>query len=51
MIGAALNTGLPKEQDREIAIGTVVGASHLADRDCREVADLRKEVTSPNGTT
>lgn len=24
MIGAALNTGLPKEQDREIAIGTVL---------------------------
>lgn len=43
--------GLPREIAMQLARATVTGAGALLDADPREAADLRKEVTSPGGTT
>ncbi|OIN07385.1 pyrroline-5-carboxylate reductase [Oceanisphaera psychrotolerans] len=51
MIAAAEEVGLPKALARELAIGTVVGAARLVEAGTRDVSELRKEVTSPKGTT
>lgn len=51
MTKTAIELGLSKEQAHVLTVQTAVGASKIAeisDDDCRE---LRKKVTSPNGTT
>lgn len=51
MIDAAIAAGLPKDIARELAIQTVYGAASLARVSEDEPGELRRQVTSPNGTT
>jgi pyrroline-5-carboxylate reductase len=51
MIAAARADGLTESQARELAIGTFVGAAHLAASSSESVAVLRERVTSKGGTT
>lgn len=43
--------GLPLEAARTLARATMTGAAALLDQSGEEPADLRRQVTSPNGTT
>ena len=47
--GAA--AGLPPQSSRDLARATMVGAAALLDASGEEPADLRRQVTSPGGTT
>lgn len=48
---AALKQGLNEEQAKKLAIETIYGAAILMKKSGRKPEELRKEVTSPNGTT
>jgi pyrroline-5-carboxylate reductase len=48
---AGVAAGLPKELAMKIARATVAGSGELAARSIEPAAALRKNVTSPNGTT
>ncbi|MGB1239455.1 MAG: pyrroline-5-carboxylate reductase [Pseudomonadales bacterium] len=48
---AAEKLDLPPALGRELALQTLAGASCLMEQDHRDVSELRREVTSPNGTT
>jgi pyrroline-5-carboxylate reductase len=43
--------GLPREVAEQLARATITGAGALLDADVRAASELRKEVTSPGGTT
>lgn len=49
--GAALAAGLPKKEAAKLARSTVVGAAVLMAAGKTEPAELRRQVTSPGGTT
>ena len=51
MIEAGIANGLPADIARNLAMHTVAGAANMVTADSRDVSDLRKEVTSPKGTT
>ena len=52
MIDAGIAEGLPAEAARTLALETVMGAARmLTERDAPDAAELRRRVTSPNGTT
>ncbi len=51
MIAAGIRGGLPPEQSRELTVQTVLGAARMVQQTGEEPADLRKKVTSPNGST
>ena len=51
MIKGGIALGLPKEIATELAIGTIVGAAAMLKESGLDAATLRKNVTSPNGTT
>ncbi len=48
---AATELGLPKEQARILTLQTAFGAAKMALESNHDVASLRKQVTSPGGTT
>lgn len=48
---AAREIGFDDEVARELVLGTVAGTTEMATRDDRPLAELRNDVTSPNGTT
>ena len=48
---AAIEMGMPAEQAKQLAIGTFVGASQLAQSAQEPVSVLRERVTSKGGTT
>ena len=50
-IEAAVGIGLPRETAEELVIQTMLGATHLAQRAGENLAELRRKVTSPGGTT
>ncbi len=50
-IKAAADVGLPEPLCAALAIETTLGAARMAKADPQAVADLRRRVTSPNGTT
>ena len=51
MIEAAVSLGLEASSARRFALQTVKGALNLAEQSQNEIADLRRTVTSPKGTT
>ena len=51
IIEGGIREGLPPEQAAELARQTFVGAAELLAASGRSAADLRKDVTSPGGTT
>jgi pyrroline-5-carboxylate reductase len=48
---AGVAAGLPPELSAQLARATVAGAGALLDADAREAGQLRRDVTSPGGTT
>ncbi|KQT10013.1 pyrroline-5-carboxylate reductase [Methylobacterium sp. Leaf399] len=48
---AGCAAGLPQDMARRLARATVAGAGALLDADPREASQLRRDVTSPGGTT
>lgn len=51
MIDAGIELGLSRETASELTIQTAIGAAHMAKESDVDVAELRKRVTSPGGTT
>jgi pyrroline-5-carboxylate reductase len=51
LIGAALNLGFSKEEAEVMVRGTFLGASTLLVESGESPEELRRQVTSPNGTT
>ncbi len=51
MIEAGVDMGLPREQAHQLAVGTFVGASRLAQMGTEPPEILRQRVTSKGGTT
>jgi len=51
LTAAAENAGLPLETAKLLAMQTVFGAASLAAESRTEPGELRRQVTSPNGTT
>ncbi len=51
MIDAAVAQGLPREVARKLATQTCLGAGRMLREDGAAPAELRRRVTSPNGTT
>jgi pyrroline-5-carboxylate reductase len=51
MIAAGVEAGLTPQVARRLAVGTVAGAAALMSSSDADPAELRRQVTSPNGTT
>lgn len=51
MIDAAMKQGLSREQAQTLTLQTALGAATLAQQSDVDVAELRRRVTSPGGTT
>jgi len=51
MIDAGINEGLTAEAARTLALQTVLGAARMLTESDVDAAELRRRVTSPNGTT
>lgn len=50
-VESAKTLGLDEKLAQELALETVIGAAHLIEQSDDDVETLRKNVTSPNGTT
>jgi pyrroline-5-carboxylate reductase len=51
LVEAAVHIGLPRDMAQELVLQTVLGSGHFAQKSGRELAELRRMVTSPGGTT
>jgi pyrroline-5-carboxylate reductase len=51
MIQAAIQGGLTEEEAHKLTLQTVLGAAHMVEHTKEDPAELRRKVTSPNGTT
>ena len=52
MVDAGIAEGLPADAARTLALQTILGAARmLTEDDAPDAAELRRRVTSPNGTT
>ncbi len=51
MIEAGVKLGMPADMARQLTLQTIVGAAKLMIDSGEEPAELRRKVTSPNGTT
>lgn len=51
LIGAGENEGLPRDLAEKLATNTLIGAGELLKRSDLSPQELRRQVTSPNGTT
>jgi pyrroline-5-carboxylate reductase len=51
MIDAGVSLGLTRQAATELTLQTALGAAILAKQSDVDVAELRRRVTSPNGTT
>lgn len=51
LVDAAVDMGLPRDMAQELVVQTVLGSGHFARESGKELAELRRMVTSPGGTT
>jgi pyrroline-5-carboxylate reductase len=51
LIDAAVHIGLPRDEAQKLVLQTVVGSGQFAQKSGKELAELRRMVTSPGGTT
>jgi len=51
LVDAAVHIGLPRDMAQELVLQTVLGSGHFAQKSGKELAELRRMVTSPGGTT
>ncbi len=51
MIGAAVDIGIPKDAAEELVLQTMLGSAHLLQEVGKTPSELRRNVTSPGGTT
>ncbi|MCD6384510.1 pyrroline-5-carboxylate reductase, partial [Candidatus Sumerlaeota bacterium] len=51
MITAGVKSGIPEEIAEELVKQTAIGSARLAAESLESLAELRKKVTSPGGTT
>jgi len=51
LINAAVHLGLPRSRAKKLVLETFLGSGHFAQRSGKDLAVLRKMVTSPGGTT
>jgi pyrroline-5-carboxylate reductase len=51
LIEAGVEVGLPRETAEQLSLQTVFGAAKLARESGRSPAELRRQVSSPGGTT
>jgi pyrroline-5-carboxylate reductase len=51
MMSAAVEIGMPEEMAKILVYQTVLGSAEFAKGSAKELAELRKNVTSPGGTT
>lgn len=51
LVAAAVNIGLPQHEAEELVLQTMVGSAHLIQKSGKTPAELRRNVTSPGGTT
>jgi len=51
LVDAAMDIGLPRDMAQKLVLQTVLGSAHFAQMSGKELAELRRMVTSPGGTT
>jgi pyrroline-5-carboxylate reductase len=51
LVEGAVEIGLNRDVARELVLRTMLGSGHLLERSGKEPAELRRQVTSPGGTT
>jgi pyrroline-5-carboxylate reductase len=51
LIDAAVHIGLPQNEAEELVLQTMFGSAHLMQKSDKPPAELRRNVTSPGGTT
>ncbi|HEX74676.1 MAG TPA: pyrroline-5-carboxylate reductase [Dehalococcoidia bacterium] len=51
LIDAAVAIGLPRDMAKELVLQTVLGSEHFIQKSGKPLAELRRMVTSPGGTT
>jgi len=51
LIEAAVAIGLPRDMAKELVLQTVLGSGHFIQKSGKPLAELRRMVTSPGGTT
>ncbi len=51
LIDAAVRIGIPGDMAKEMVFQTVLGSAHFAQKSDKPLAELRRMVTSPGGTT
>jgi len=51
LVDAAVHIGLPRGMAQELVLETILGSAHFVQRSGKPLAELRRMVTSPGGTT
>ena len=51
LVDAAVHIGLPRDMAQELVLETILGSGHFVQRSGKPLAELRRMVTSPGGTT
>ena len=51
LVDAAVGIGLPRDMAKELVLQTMLGSERFAQKSDKELAELRRMVTSPGGTT
>ena len=51
LVDAAVHIGLPRGMAQELVLETMLGSGHFAQRSGKPLAELRRMVPSPGGTT
>ncbi len=51
LVDAAVHIGLPRDMAQELVLETMLGSGHFVQKSGKPLAELRRMVTSPGGTT